>query len=203
MFAYINLKFKIMKKLFTIFTVVVLSTTMSFAQQGTVVIGVGSNLADQSWQDYSLVPTVGYFMTDNIMVGTGFIMGYTKEESFGIEDEASGMSLSPFARLYLNEGMYISAGIAMTSSVSTDYNDDFNYKTEDKSSTFGVNAGIGYSLMWNNRICIEPSFGFATSGGSSSLKINDNGSVTETDSDAPSTFGLGIGLGIHIRLGGE
>ena len=35
-----------MKKTFTILTIVVLSTTISFAQQGTVALGVGSNLAN-------------------------------------------------------------------------------------------------------------------------------------------------------------
>ena len=48
-----------MKKLFTMLTVVAISTTLSFAQQGSVAIGVGSNLANVSWQDYSLTPTVG------------------------------------------------------------------------------------------------------------------------------------------------
>ena len=46
-----------MKKIFTMLTVVAISTTLSFAQQGSVAIGVGSNLADVSWQDYSLTPT--------------------------------------------------------------------------------------------------------------------------------------------------
>ena len=77
-----------MKKLFTILTVVAISTTMTFAQQGSVAIGVGSNLADVSWQDYSLTPTVGYFISDNMMVGTGFAMGSSSEEEYDVEYES-------------------------------------------------------------------------------------------------------------------
>ena len=53
--------------------------------------------------------------------------------------------------------------------------------------------------MWNDRVCIEPSFGIATASGSSEVK---SGNVT-TNYDDPSTFGMAIGLGINIRLGGE
>jgi outer membrane autotransporter protein len=185
--------------------VVAISTTLSFAQQGSVAIGVGSNLADVSWQNYSLTPTVGYFITDNMMIGTGFAFGSSSWEQNDTKYKTGGMRLSPFARMYFNEGLYASAGIAIESSSSSDDYDVSGYdeKNEYKTSTFGLNIGIGYSLMWNDRVCIEPSFGIATSSGSASEKHNINGTVTESDSDAPGTFGMAIGLGIHIRLGGE
>jgi hypothetical protein len=178
---------------------------MTFAQQGSVAIGVGSNLANVSWQDYSLTPTVGYFITDNMMVGTGFAMGSSSEEVNDVEFKSGGMNISPFFRFYMNDAFFASAGIAIGSS---SYEEDASFGDitdtyEESSSTFGLNAGVGYSLMWNDRVCIEPSFGIATSSGSSSSKTNLGGSVTESDSDAPSTFGMAIGLGINIRLGGE
>ena len=70
-----------MKKLFTILAVVVLTTTISFAQKGTVAIGVGSQFHDISWQDYALIPVVGYFVTDKIMIGTGFHMHTSNHDS--------------------------------------------------------------------------------------------------------------------------
>ena len=194
-----------MKKLFTILTVVAISATMTFAQQGTVAIGVGSNLADVSWQNYSLTPTVGYFITENMMVGTGFAMGSQSWEENDTDYKIGGMTLSPFARMYFNEALFASAGIAITSE-STHYDASsggITIKGETKTSTFGLNVGVGYSLMWNDRVCIEPSFGIATSSGSSSSKDNYDGDLTESDSDSPGTFGMAIGLGIHIRLGGE
>jgi outer membrane protein len=195
-----------MKKLFTMLTVVAISTTLSFAQQGSVAIGVGSNLADVSWQDYSLTPTVGYFITDNMMVGTGFSMGSSSEEENDVEYKSGGMNISPFFRFYMNDAFFASAGIAIgsTSSESDASSGGFTITTEDKTSTFGLNVGVGYSLMWNDRICIEPSLGIATGSGSSLSKYTDGfGGVTENESDAPTTFGMAIGLGINIRLGGE
>jgi len=194
-----------MKKLFTMLTVVVISTTLSFAQQGSVAIGVGSNLANVSWQDYSLTPTVGYFITDNMMVGTGFSMGSSSYEEMDTDYKSSGMNISPFFRFYMNDAFFASAGIAI-GSVSDSYDASSGGITitgENKTSTFGLNVGVGYSLMWNDRVCIEPSFGIATGSGSSSSENNYDGTVTKSDSDAPSTFGMAIGLGINIRLGGE
>ena len=198
-----------MKKLFTMLTVVAISTTLSFAQQGSVAIGVGSNLANVSWQDYSLTPTVGYFIADNMMIGTGFAMISESYSEMDTDYKSGGMNISPFFRFYMNDAFFASAGIAI-GSVSDSY-DASSWSSsgvitstgENKTSTFGLNVGVGYSLMWNDRVCIEPSFGIATGSGSSSSTDNYDGTVTETDSDAPSTFGMAIGLGIHIRLGGE
>ena len=193
-----------MKKLFTILTVVAISTTLSFAQQGSVAIGVGSNLANVSWQNYSLTPTVGYFIADNMMFGTGFSMG---SETLDVEDgtsnsagdpnmvesKLSSMSISPFFRYYMNDAFFASAGIAIGSGTN---NDGF---TEIRTSSFGLNVDVGYSLMWNDKVCIEPRFGIATGSGKSETTV---GAVT-LSADSPSTFGMSIGLGIHIRLGGE
>ena len=194
-----------MKKLFTILTVVAISTTMTFAQQGSVAIGVGSNLAGVEWTMYSLTPTVGYFITDNMMVGTGFSMDSETEEISDVEYKDNEMNISPFLRYYMNDAFFASAGISIGSISSTmdASTGGVTNTSESKTSTFGLNAGVGYSLMWNERVCIEPSFGIVTGSGSSSSKINNGGTVTESDSDAPSTFGMAIGLGIHIRLGGE
>ena len=194
-----------MKKLFTMLTVVAISTTLSFAQQGSVAIGVGSNLANVSWQDYSLTPTVGYFIADNMMIGTGFAMISESYSEMDTDYKSGGMNISPFFRFYMNDAFFASGGIAIgsNSSESDASTGGITYTEESKTSTFGLNVGVGYSLMWNDRICIEPSFGIATSSGSSSSKSNMGGTVTESDSDAPSTFGMAIGLGINIRLGGE
>ena len=191
-----------MKKIFTILTIIISTTTIASAQQGSVAIGVGSNLADVSWQDYSLTPTVGYFIADNMMVGTGFSMAsetdnYDSFDAAGnnitIETKLSGMSLSPFFRYYINDAFFGQAGIVMTSVSDSDGDD------EDKTSTFGIKAGVGYSLMWNDKVCVEPYFGLETSSGTSE---STSGSIT-VSTDAPSTFGMAIGLSIHIRLGGE
>lgn len=191
-----------MKKLFTMLTVVAISTTLSFAQQGSVAIGVGSNLADVSWQNYSLTPTVGYFISDNMMVGMGFAMGsesdtYDSFDASGneitIDTKVSGMSLSPFFRYYINDALFGKFGMTIASMSDADGDNEMS------TSTFGLAFGVGYSLMWNEKVCIEPSFGIETGSGSTEIT---NGSTT-VSTDAPSTFNMAIGLGINIRLGGE
>ena len=194
-----------MKKLFTMLTVVAISTTMSLAQEGTVAIGVGSDFADVSWQEYSLTPTVGYFVADNMMIGMGFYLGSTSSSYEGVgstgnvvtyDTKISGMELSPFLRYYMNDAFFGQAGIVMTSSSNTD-GDEFEEDT--KISTFGIQAAVGYSLMWNDKVCIDPYFGIETGSGSSEVS---SGNITVSQ-DAPSTFEMGVGLSIHIRLGGE
>lgn len=191
-----------MKKIFTMLTVVAISTTLSFAQQGSVAIGVGSNLADVSWQNYSLTPTVGYFITDNMMVGMGFSMGSESDsyDSFDptgnditIDTKVSGMSLSPFFRYYMNDAFFGKFGMTIASMSDVDGDNEM------KTSTFGLGFGVGYSLMWNEKVCIEPSFGIETGSGSTEIKTGS----TSVSTDAPSTLNMAIGLGINIRLGGE
>ena len=156
-----------------------------------------SNLANVSWQNYSLTPTVGYFIADNMMVGMGFAMGSESDsEDMGggvtIDTKISGMSLSPFFRYYMNDALFGKIGMTITSE-STVVGDNF----EESTGTFGLGFGVGYSLMWNEKVCIEPSFGIETGSGSTDVT---NGSTT-VSSDAPSTFNMAIGLGINIRLG--
>jgi len=187
-----------MKKLFTMLTVVAISTTLSFAQQGSVAIGVGSNLANVSWQNYSLTPTVGYFINDKMMVGTGFAMGsesdsYEDGNGDNVDTKLSGMSLSPFFRYYMNDAFFGKFGMTIASMSDVDGDNEMT------TSTFGLSLGVGYSLMWNEKVCIEPSFGIETGSGSTEIKTGS----TTVSTDAPSTFNMAIGLGINIRLGGE
>ena len=217
-----------MKKIFTFFIAMMLVSVLAFGQQGQVALGVNSQIDNVSWQDYRLVPTVGYFLSDNFMVGTGFSMASQKDGDEMTDTSAaslntiSAMSITPFVRYYINERLYASAGIDLTT--SKDFSDN-GYKFtnpsgvestavstyEEKESTFGFHAGIGYSLMYKDYICFEPAFVITSSGGSatntSEYTIYNNSlnpigtSTNEVKQDAPSTFTMAIRLGINIRLG--
>ena len=117
--------------------------------------------------------------------------------------DESGFNISPFLRYYIGDALFVSTGVAIG---STSYKEESTMdKYEYTTSTFGLNVGVGYSLMWNDRICIEPSIGIATGSGLSLEKFvyKVTGSVTENEYDAPTRFDIAIGLGINIRLGGE
>ena len=215
-----------MKKIFTFFIAMMLVSVFAFGQQGQVALGVNSQIDNVSWQDYRLVPTVGYFLSDNFMVGTGFSMASQKDGDEMTDTSAaslntiSAMSITPFVRYYINERLYASAGIDLTT--SKDFSDNgYKYPTssgslatatstyEEKESTFGFHAGIGYSLMYRDYICFEPAFVITSSGGSATntaeyTDIFANGTPVvknEVKQDAPSTFTMAIRLGINIRLG--
>ena len=240
---YCTLKYSItktinMKKLFTKLMVVAITTTMTFAQKGTVALGVDSRLDNIAWQEYKLSPTVGYFLTDNFMLGIGF-----QSSSITDEDEQifynpfdmtetrlltensfeKSMELIPFVRYYFGN-LYASAGVLISSSSSSnenkdgvwEYNNsngDYDYAGynmtayENESTSFGMSLRVGYSLLWNDRISIEPSFGITTSSGKSNnttiSKSYDTESTTsiESNNPAPNVFNMGIALGIHLRLG--
>ena len=227
-----------MKKLFTILTVVAISTTMTFAQKGTVALGVDSRLDNIAWQDYMLAPTVGYFITDDFMIGVGFQSSSLTDENENISyntwdntetriltEEAfeKNMDLMPFVRYYFGN-LYVSAGALISSNSGSDESkngvwvedwitgeisyEGYDMTTyESESTSLGMSFRIGYSLMWNDRIALEPSFGITTSSGKSKnttiTKPYDTESTTsiETKNPAPNVFNMGVALGIHVRLG--
>ena len=168
--------------------VVALSTTTAFSQAGSFAVGVGSNMAEESWQDYSLTPSLGYFIADNMLVGMHFSLQNGKDAA---ETKTSSMTLAPYFRYYLNEYLYGMAGIGITSGSTTPDGGD-----KAKNSGMDINAGVGLSLMWNERVAIEPSFGLAI--GSTTANDGSGGDDVKT-----SSFGLVMGLGISLRLGGE
>ena len=152
-----------MKKTLTILMVVALSTTTAFSQEGNFAIGVGSDMHFVSWQDYNLEPTLGYFVNDNILVGTGF--------SMEVGDASSKLTiLSPFFRYYLSGAFYANAGLDMT----------LNGNAGQDGST-RINIGAGLSLMWNEKVAIEPNLG---------IVLGEEDRTT-----------IGMGLGISLRLG--
>ena len=93
------------------------------------------------------------------------------------------------------------------------------YTSESSQSSFGLALGLGYTLNWNDKICIEPSLSLNTSSGiednkvivetvSQTIDANTGNLVTtitsvstETQDPAPTTFSLGINIGMNIRLG--
>ena len=69
-----------MKKLFTMLTVVAMSTTLSFAQQGTVILGANTQLSNAPWSQVVMTPSVGYFVSDQMAIGLGFSLGTSSED---------------------------------------------------------------------------------------------------------------------------
>ena len=115
--------------------------------------------------------------------------------------------MSPYVRYYMTESLYGQVDFAFGRTKDTEEGEQINgddAKWITKTSSFAMNFGVGYSLMWNDRIAIEPSLAIGFGSGGESTEFDfDNGIDDTIDSKMPSTFGINAGLGINIRLGGE
>ena len=203
-----------MKKLFTMLTVVAMSTTLSFAQQGTVILGANTQLSNAPWSQVVMTPSVGYFVSDQMAIGLGFSLGTSSEDdeldngtdSWTETESSSETSISPWMRFYLNEIFFINAGITLGSGSGTDKTTDKDLsgwtdsegilvsERKDKDASFDLDIGAGASILWGKHIAFEPMFGLQM--GSSS--------VTDFDQDkekGPSTINVGFRIGVCVMLG--
>jgi hypothetical protein len=203
-----------MKKLFTMLTVVAISTTLSFAQQGTVILGANTQLSNAPWSQVVMTPSVGYFVSDQMAIGLGFSLGTSSEDdeldngtdSWTETESSSEMSISPWMRFYLNEIFFINAGITLGSGSGTDKTTDKDLsgwtdsegilvsERKDKAASFDLDIGAGASILWGKHIAFEPMFGLQM--GSSSVTYFD-----QDKEKGPSTINVGFRIGVCVMLG--
>ena len=197
-----------MKKIITITLLSFLTIFSTSAQEGEssmkgkYLLGAYTPVASVGWSNIALTPSVGYFLTDNIAVGLGF--SYSSDDDNGDATTFDGqyidksLSLSPYVRYYMNDKLFINAGFGISNgSLVNNWNDgSTSYSDETKTSAFGLNVGAGLSLMWGERVAIEPAFLIVTS--SSSMEVKDGNTTTTTD--MPSSVSAGFEIGLSIRL---
>ena len=194
-----------MKKIITITLLSFLTILSASAQEGgssmkgKYLLGAYTNVASVSWSDIALTPSVGYFLTDNIAIGLGF--SYLSEDDNRDPSTGSGqnivraLTLSPYVRYYLNDKLFLNAGFGIANG-SAIQNINNNLSNSIKTRGFGLNVGAGLSLMWGERVAIEP--GFFISSSSSSMKEKYGNTTTVTD--MPSSFSAGFAIGLSLRL---
>ena len=188
-----------MKKIIT--SLMALSLIFSASAQdgmkGTYLLGATQDITSTGWSDIQITPSVGYFVSDNIAVGLGFSLANTNDNGDKAtvgENKTSTIEFSPFLRYYTNDKLFLVAGFTLANGTYTNsYNDGSSSQTDElKISGFGVNVGAGLSLMWGDRVAIEPAFMTQ----SSSLKSKDGSTTT----DGPSTLNAGFQIGISLRM---
>lgn len=189
-----------MKKLFTILLVSFLAINISSAQveQGTWLLGATSDAASPNgWSNIPLEPTIGYFLTDQFVLGLGITFNSTKSEVPDIsETTVNSMNLGPWLRMYFNERFFLHTGINVGSgSTKVDYDSSTGQDdTTDKSGSFGLQVGPGMSLMWGDYVAVEPAMlidmasGWSKADGGDKIKL-------------PSTFNVGFQIGVAVMIG--
>ena len=98
---------------------------VSAQEKGDWYVGAG-NIADKAWTEWSIAPTVGYGVTDNLMVGMNIVQADSTEE----------MAYDLHARYFVN-GFFV---YLETSGLETD----------------GMNYGIGKMFTFHKGVYIDP-----------------------------------------------
>lgn len=162
--------------------------------KGTYLLGATQDITSTGWSDIAITPSVGYFVSDNIAVGIGFAFASTNDNgdpATAGENKTSSIEFSPFLRYYMNDKLFLVGGFGLTNGSSTTTTTG-NPDVESKLSGFGINVGAGLSLMWGERVAIEPAFLLSTS--SSKTEVGN------TSTDGPSGLNAGFQIGLSLRM---
>ncbi|WP_262248276.1 porin family protein [Parapedobacter soli] len=194
-----------MKKLFLTLSAAVALTFAAQAQteKGKTILGGTvsydySNVkdVDGSVQSFSIIPSVGVFVNDNVAVGLGIGYAWGQEDNGTNKTKIGEFSAAPYARLYKGDGNFKFFGQL---SVPMGWG---NSKVDDtklgSSERYGVELAPGFAFFPTNKIGIE----FSVRGlyyQNSTLKSEggDNVSTNSFGLDA-SSFAPRIGLQFYF-----
>ena len=146
-------------------------------------IGINSNkTGDDKLSGFVIEPKVGFFVTDNIVIGGKLGYSSIKAENALIDilDE-SRLTVGAFGRYYFTP----SSDFSLFTELGVDYSTVDNKISDDKENEIGANLGLGLSYFVSNNFAIE-----ATWAGLGYVS-NDNGG---NGAEKTNSFGLGANL---------
>ena len=164
----------------------------------------GKTYKGETTSSFTLMPSVGYFIGDNLAVGMG--IGYTSTKTTDPEEkdnfsQSSMISFNPFARYYVISeekfGVFgqfslpVGLGKEKDSYVDTEYDFDANfnlverevtYTTEYNYTSIAPGVSAGFTFLPTSKIALEGSLGV--------LSLNS----TSYDGGSSSNFNFGLNL---------
>ncbi|MGV3761873.1 outer membrane beta-barrel protein [Parapedobacter sp.] len=151
-----------MKKLFLTLTAAAAVTFAANAQTEKGKTILGGNVAydhtsvkdvDGSEQSFSIIPSVGVFVSDNVAVGLGIGYAWNQEDDGTDKAQVGEFSAAPFARLYKGNGDFKFFGQLSVPMGwgNTKFNDDKVSNTE----RYGVELAPGFAYFPTDKIGIE------------------------------------------------
>lgn len=130
------------KTLFTLFLALSLGmvTHAQLVDRGTVMAGGSLELTTKNKDNvFILNPMLGYFFADNVALGASL--------SYSSITRLSSYSVGPFARYYLNFGLFAHSGVNFSHMESAERKNDFDFV-----------FGLGYAAFLNDNVALEPLF---------------------------------------------
>lgn len=142
--------------------------------------------------DFTLSPSAGYFVIDNLAVGASLDFGASSTKYTGSSGKSSSTSigLSPFVRYYLSQGIFFQGQVGFGSQNSKSPTGGGTTSTT-KYSTSNWSLGAGYAYFLNDFVAVEPMIGY----GSNSQKTTSGPDVKYSQP------GLFIKVGFQVYLG--
>jgi len=131
---------------------------------------------------FSINPTVGYFVSDNLAIGTGIGYNWSKDESvMDLSTKRDAFQVSPFVRKYSANGpLRFFAQLSVPMSWGKTTVETNNVKAESKFENYGVELAPGLAYFPTSKVGIE-------------LKVRGlyyNYNNTKPTDRATNTFGL-------------
>lgn len=181
-----------MKKILLTLTAVAGLTIAANAQteQGKIMVGgqIGfetSKVKDTDFKNnsFSINPTVGYFISDNLAIGTGVGYDWSKNETTDNSTKRDAFKVSPFVRKYSANGpLRFFAQLSVPMSWGKTTVETNNVKAESKFENYGVELAPGLAYFPTSKVGIE-------------LKVRGlyyNYNKDKTNDVAENTFGLNV-----------
>lgn len=155
-----------MKKVLLTLTAIAGLTIAAQAQteQGKIIVGgqVGfqtSKVKDTDFKNnsFSINPTVGYFISDNLAIGTGVGYNWSKDESVtDLSTKRDAFQVSPFVRKYSANGpLRFFAQLSVPMSWGKTTVETNNIKAESKFENYGVELAPGLAYFPTSKVGIE------------------------------------------------
>ncbi|MGJ1261991.1 outer membrane beta-barrel protein [Sphingobacterium spiritivorum] len=150
-----------MKKLFLTLTAITALTFAANAQteKGKFIVGGQVGFSTSKIQDtdiksssFSIMPQVGYFVSDNFAIGTGIGYEYNKSETT-TENVNDAFKVAPYGRYYLGEGPVKFFG-QLTVPMAWGNQKVDDVKTN-KTTNYGVEVAPGFAYFPTSKIGIE------------------------------------------------
>lgn len=169
-------------------------TTQAQTEKGKIILGGSAGFnstklkgADKSDFNFNVIPSVGYFVSDNFALGTGVGYAYNKEVSENNLNEA--FQVSPFGRYYvgLSDQFKFFGQLSVPLAFGSNKDVANDGKVGDKTATttsIGVNLAPGFAFFPTKKLGIELSVGGL---GYNSLTVKD---TPTGDKATLNTFGL-------------